>query len=42
MKSSDDAKPYKVEGHRHAPEIAQELHALGQANEVRPSPSSRT
>jgi N-acetyl-gamma-glutamyl-phosphate reductase len=29
VKSSDDAKPYKVEGHRHAPEIAQELRALG-------------
>jgi N-acetyl-gamma-glutamyl-phosphate reductase len=29
VKSSDDAKPYKVEGHRHAPEIAQELRELG-------------
>ena len=29
IKDADDAKPYKVEGHRHAPEIAQELAALG-------------
>jgi N-acetyl-gamma-glutamyl-phosphate reductase len=28
VKSSDDARAYKVEGHRHAPEIAQELRAL--------------
>ena len=30
----DDARPYKVEGHRHFPEIAQELAALGGANGV--------
>jgi N-acetyl-gamma-glutamyl-phosphate reductase len=29
VKSSEDTKPYKVEGHRHAPEIAQELRDLG-------------
>lgn len=27
--SGDDARPYKVGGHRHSPEIAQELHGLG-------------
>jgi N-acetyl-gamma-glutamyl-phosphate reductase len=29
VKDSDDALPYKVAGHRHSPEIAQELAALG-------------
>ena len=29
LKDEDDAKPYKVAGHRHAPEISQELVALG-------------
>jgi N-acetyl-gamma-glutamyl-phosphate reductase len=29
VKASDDARPYKVAGHRHAPEIGQELTALG-------------
>jgi N-acetyl-gamma-glutamyl-phosphate reductase len=29
VKEGDDAMPYKVAGHRHAPEIAQELGALG-------------
>lgn len=29
VKQSDDAKAYKVGGHRHSPEIAQELAALG-------------
>jgi N-acetyl-gamma-glutamyl-phosphate reductase len=29
VKDSDDTKPYKVAGHRHAPEIRQELGALG-------------
>jgi N-acetyl-gamma-glutamyl-phosphate reductase len=28
VKRSDDSKPYKVAGHRHAPEIAQELLAF--------------
>ncbi len=28
LKESDDTRPYKVAGHRHAPEIAQELSAL--------------
>jgi N-acetyl-gamma-glutamyl-phosphate reductase len=32
VKSSDDARPYKVTGHRHAPEIAQELRELGSAD----------
>jgi N-acetyl-gamma-glutamyl-phosphate reductase len=31
VKESDDTKPYKVAGHRHTPEIAQELGALGRA-----------
>lgn len=31
VKESDDVRPYKVEGHRHAPEIAQELGALAGA-----------
>jgi N-acetyl-gamma-glutamyl-phosphate reductase len=29
VKDTDDTKPYKVAGHRHAPEIAQELVSLG-------------
>ena len=29
VKSTDDARPYGVAGHRHAPEIAQELRGLG-------------
>jgi N-acetyl-gamma-glutamyl-phosphate reductase len=29
IKEGDDTRPYKVEGHRHTPEIAQELTALG-------------
>jgi N-acetyl-gamma-glutamyl-phosphate reductase len=29
VKSSDDVRPYKVGGHRHSPEISQELAALG-------------
>jgi N-acetyl-gamma-glutamyl-phosphate reductase len=29
VKESDDVRPYKVAGHRHAPEIGQELGALG-------------
>ncbi len=29
VKDSDDTKPYKVAGHRHAPEISQELTELG-------------
>jgi len=29
VKRAADTKPYKVEGHRHSPEIAQELTALG-------------
>jgi N-acetyl-gamma-glutamyl-phosphate reductase len=40
VKSSDDAKAYKAEGHRHTPEIAQELNALaargGSANGALP------
>ena len=32
VKSSDDARAYKVTGHRHAPEIAQELRELGSAD----------
>ena len=31
IKSSDDTRPYKVDGHRHSPEIAQELSDLGSA-----------
>ena len=31
VKADDDTRPYKVEGHRHAPEIAQEIRALGSA-----------
>jgi N-acetyl-gamma-glutamyl-phosphate reductase len=29
LKGAEDARAYKVEGHRHVPEIAQELRALG-------------
>ena len=29
VKSGDDSRPYKVGGHRHAPEIAQEIRDLG-------------
>jgi len=29
VKSGDDFRPYKVAGHRHAPEIAQEIRGLG-------------
>ena len=36
VKRSDDTKPYKVEGHRHAPEIAQELRALAPCANGRP------
>src|SRR3954468_16473840 len=32
VKETDDAKPYKVTGHRHTPEIAQELSELGGTN----------
>ena len=32
VKETDDTKPYKVSGHRHTPEIAQELGALGRAS----------
>jgi N-acetyl-gamma-glutamyl-phosphate reductase len=32
VKDSDDTKPYKVTGHRHTPEIAQELFELAGAN----------
>ena len=31
VKSGDDSRPYKVDGHRHAPEIAQEVRDLGSA-----------
>jgi N-acetyl-gamma-glutamyl-phosphate reductase len=31
VKESDDTKPYKVTGHRHTPEIAEQLGALGRA-----------
>jgi N-acetyl-gamma-glutamyl-phosphate reductase len=31
VKEADDTKPYKVTGHRHTPEIEQELGALGRA-----------
>ena len=42
VKSSDDAKAYKATGHRHTPEIAQELSALaagGSANGALPTAS---
>ena len=46
VKSSDDAKAYKVGAHRHTPEIEQELNALaargGSANGSLRSRSSRT
>jgi N-acetyl-gamma-glutamyl-phosphate reductase len=32
VKETDDTRPYKVTGHRHTPEIAQELAALSGAN----------
>ena len=32
VKETDDTKPYKVTGHRHTPEIAQELSALARTN----------
>jgi N-acetyl-gamma-glutamyl-phosphate reductase len=34
VKETDDTRPYKVGGHRHAPEIGQELAALGGEGEV--------
>jgi N-acetyl-gamma-glutamyl-phosphate reductase len=34
VKDSDDTIPYKVDGHRHAPEIAQQLSALGNGDAV--------
>ena len=32
VKDSDDTRPYKVTGHRHTPEIAQELAELAGSN----------
>ena len=42
VKSGDDTRPYKVEGHRHAPEIAQELTRRSGSSTAPRSPSSRT
>ncbi len=36
IKESDDTRPYKVTGHRHTPEIAQELAELAGANGMSP------
>ena len=45
VKSTDDTRAYKVAGHRHAPEIAQELRGARQPGRVahlRPAPAARS
>jgi N-acetyl-gamma-glutamyl-phosphate reductase len=42
VKETDDTKPYKVTGHRHTPEIAQELTELGGGNGASPGESGLT
>ena len=42
LKETDDTKPYKVTGHRHTPEIAQELTELAGGNGAAPSESGLT
>jgi N-acetyl-gamma-glutamyl-phosphate reductase len=42
IKDSDDTKPYKVTGHRHTPEIAQELAELAGGNGAAPLESELT
>ncbi len=42
VKETDDTKPYKVAGHRHTPEIAQELAELAGGNGAGPGESGLT
>jgi N-acetyl-gamma-glutamyl-phosphate reductase len=42
VKETDDTKPYKVTGHRHTPEIAQELTELAGGNGASPGESGLT
>jgi N-acetyl-gamma-glutamyl-phosphate reductase len=42
VKESDDTMPYKVAGHRHTPEIAQELTELAGGNSASPGESGLT
>ena len=42
VKENDDTRPYKVTGHRHTPEIAQELTELAGGNGARPGESGLT
>src|SRR3954470_19398029 len=42
VKETDDTKPYKVAGHRHTPEIAQELTELAGGNGAAPSAGGLT
>ena len=42
VKASDDTRPYKVTGHRHTPEIAQELGELSGANGASPADAGLT
>jgi N-acetyl-gamma-glutamyl-phosphate reductase len=42
IKESDDTKPYKVTGHRHTPEIAQELTELAGGNGAAPGEGGLT
>jgi N-acetyl-gamma-glutamyl-phosphate reductase len=42
VKETNDTKPYKVTGHRHTPEIAQELTELAGGNGAAPGESSLT
>jgi N-acetyl-gamma-glutamyl-phosphate reductase len=42
VKETDDTKPYKVAGHRHTPEIAQELTELAGANGAGPGETGLT
>jgi N-acetyl-gamma-glutamyl-phosphate reductase len=42
VKETDDTKPYKVTGHRHTPEIAQELAELGGGNGAFPGEAGLT
>ena len=42
VKETDDTKPYKVDGHRHTPEIAQELTELAGVNGAAPGEAGLT
>jgi N-acetyl-gamma-glutamyl-phosphate reductase len=42
VKQTDDTRPYKVTGHRHGPEISQELGELAGGNGARPGESGLT